>query len=86
MCRSNLSTTSLHLGGRVARPLTSHKRVRALRTCQTLPSDARSVVDLNPRIVADAAKCLSLGKHTRRARPKSFLRRPPRARRRPSEP
>eukprot|EP00964_Phaeocystis_antarctica_P138899 scaffold103566_cov32-Phaeocystis_antarctica.AAC.1 len=45
-----------------------------------------SVVDFNPRIVADAAKCLSLGKHTRRARPKSFLRRPPRARRRPSEP
>eukprot|EP00964_Phaeocystis_antarctica_P112070 scaffold76276_cov71-Phaeocystis_antarctica.AAC.3 len=46
---------------------------------------SRSVVDFNPRIVADAAKCLSLGKHTRRARPKSFLRRPPRARRRPSE-
>eukprot|EP00964_Phaeocystis_antarctica_P054823 scaffold32259_cov66-Phaeocystis_antarctica.AAC.1 len=36
MCRSNLSTTSLHLGGRVARPLTSHKRARALRSMSTL--------------------------------------------------
>eukprot|EP00964_Phaeocystis_antarctica_P031325 scaffold17733_cov91-Phaeocystis_antarctica.AAC.1 len=36
MCRSNLSTTSLHLGGRVARPLTSHKRARALRSMSIL--------------------------------------------------
>ena len=47
---------------------------------------SRSVVDFDPRLVADAAECLSLGLQTRRARPKSFLRRPPRARRRPSEP
>ena len=46
---------------------------------------SRSVVDFDPRLVADATECLSLGL-TRRARPKSFLRRPPRARRRPSEP
>ena len=36
--------------------------------------------------IADAAECLRLGLQTRRARPKSFLRRPPRARKRPSEP
>ena len=47
---------------------------------------SRSVVDFDPRLVADAAECLSLGLQTRRARPKSFLRRPPRARKRPSEP
>ena len=44
------------------------------------------LIDFDPRLVADAAECLSLGQQTRRARPKSFLRRPPRARRRPSEP
>ena len=47
---------------------------------------SRSVVDFDPRLVADAAECLRLGLQTRRARPKSFLRRPPRARKRPSEP
>ena len=47
---------------------------------------SRSVVDVERQLVADAAECLSLGQQTRRARPKSFLRRPPRARRRPSEP
>ena len=47
---------------------------------------SRSVVDFDPRLVADAAECPSLGLQTRRARPKSFLRRPPRARKRPSEP
>ena len=44
----------------------------------------RSIVDGDPRLVVDAAECLSLGLQTRRARPKSFLRRPPRAWRRPS--
>ena len=47
---------------------------------------SRSVVDVDRRLVVGATECLSLGLQTRRARPKSFLRRPPRARRRPSEP
>ena len=34
---------------------------------------SRFFVDFDPRLVADAAECLSLGLQTRRARPKSFL-------------
>ena len=44
---------------------------------------SRSVVDVDRRLLVGAAECLSLGLQTRRARPKSFLRRPPRGRRRP---
>ena len=47
---------------------------------------SRSVVDVDRRLVVGATECLSLGLQRRRARPKSFLRRPPRARKRPSEP
>ena len=47
---------------------------------------SRSVVDVDRRLVVGATECLCLGLQTRRARPKSFLRRPPRSRRRPSEP
>ena len=36
------------------------------------------VVDVDRRLVVGAAECLCLGLQTRRARPKSFLRRPPR--------
>ena len=46
---------------------------------------SRSFVDVDPQLVVDAAECLGLGVQTRRARPKSCLRRPPRAWRRPSE-
>ena len=40
---------------------------------------SRSVVDVDPELVVDAAKRTGLGAQARRARPKSFLLRPPRA-------